>query len=296
MGDDWFSSIKQKSVLDDGKQSPLENYKFLESIWNHHNMETFRDFLKWYNNLDVKPFVKGVLNYCKMYWEKNIDVFKVAFSIPGLARLNLLNASEKKHAEFPLFDFSTKDIYRTIQDNIVGNFDKPCKRIVGYDANALYLYCIGQPMPVGYFIIRRESDKFKAEKMSKYWNMFIWMDWISDSKNCKILHKLNNNHEKRVGPFPVDGYDPITKTIYQYNGCYFHGHSCHLNQRMNSKEREKRFNKTKDCELYLTKQGYKVQSLWECEFFQLLKKTIPYKLLLIKTVRYFIKNTKIKLL
>lgn len=65
---------------------------------------------------------------------------------------------------------------------------------------------------------------------------------------------------------------------------------------MNSKEREKRFNKTKDCELYLTKQGYKVQSLWECEFFQLLKKTIPYKLLLIKTVRYFIKNTKIKLL
>lgn len=117
---------------------------------------------------------------------------------------------KKKHAEFPLFDFSTKDIYRTIQDNIVGNFDKPCKRIVGYDANALYLYCIGQPMPVGYFIIRRESDKFKAEKMSKYWNMFIWMDWISDSKNCKILHKLNNNHEKRVGPFPVDGYDPIT--------------------------------------------------------------------------------------
>lgn len=105
---------------------------------------------------------------------------------------------------------------------------------MGYDANALYLYCIGQPMPVGYFIIRRESDKFKAEKMSKYSNMFIWMDWISDSKNCKILHKLNNNHEKRVGPFPVDGYDPITKTIYQYNGCYFHGHSCHLNQRMNT--------------------------------------------------------------
>lgn len=37
-------------------------------------METFRDFLKGYNNLDVKPFVKGVLNYCKMYWKENIDV------------------------------------------------------------------------------------------------------------------------------------------------------------------------------------------------------------------------------
>lgn len=63
---------------------------------------------------------------------------------------------------------------------------------------------------------------------------------------------------------------------------------------MNSNEREKRFNKTKDCELYLTKQGYKVQSLWECEFFRLLKKTNPYKLLLIKTVRYFIKKYKNK--
>lgn len=103
MGNDWFSSIKQKSVLDDGKQSPLENYKFLESIWNHHNMETFRDFLKWYNNLDVKPFVKGVLNYCKMYWKENIDVFKVAFSIPGLARLNLFYASEKKNTLYSPF-------------------------------------------------------------------------------------------------------------------------------------------------------------------------------------------------
>lgn len=68
-------------------------------------METFRDFLKWYNNLNVKPFVKGVLNYCKMYWEKNIDVFKVAFSNPGLARLNLFNASEKKTRCIPPFRF-----------------------------------------------------------------------------------------------------------------------------------------------------------------------------------------------
>lgn len=149
-------------------------------------------------------------------------------------------------------------------------------------------------MPVGYFIIRRESDKFKAEKMSKYWNMFIWMDWISDSNNCKILHKLNNNHEKRVGPFPVDGYDPITKTIYQYNGCYFHGHSCHLNQRMNSNEREKRFNKTKDCELYLTKQGYKVRSLWECEFFRLLKKTKSLQVIADQNCPLFYKKYKNK--
>lgn len=163
-------------------------------------MKSFKDFLQWYNNLDVKPFVQGIINYCKLYWEKKIDIFKIAVSIPGIARLNLFNTSQKYGAIFPLFDFSTKDIYRSIQDNIVGgpsiiftryhksgetfirnNIDKPCGRIVGYDANALYLYCIGQPMPVGYFVIRRESNKFKAEKKTKYYNMYIWMNWLIET-------------------------------------------------------------------------------------------------------------------
>lgn len=74
-------------------------------------MEIFWDFLKWYNNLDVKFFVKGVFNYCKMYWEKNIDVFKVVFLILGLVRLNFFNVFEKKYVEFFLFDFFIKDIY-----------------------------------------------------------------------------------------------------------------------------------------------------------------------------------------
>lgn len=69
-------------------------------------------------------------------------------------------------------------------------------------------------MFVGYFIIWWECDGFKVEKMSKYWNMFIWMDWVSGFKNCKIFYKLNNNYEKCVGFFFVDGYDLIIKIIY----------------------------------------------------------------------------------
>lgn len=311
IGDAWFSTLKQKSILDDGKHSIEENYLFLEEIWNRFSMKSFKDFLQWYNNLDVKPFVQGIINYCKLYWEKKIDIFKIAVSIPGIARLNLFNTSQKCGAIFPLFDFSTKDIYRSIQDNIVGgpsiiftryhksgetfirnNIDKPCGRIVGYDANALYLYCIGQPMPVGYFVIRRESNKFKAEKKTKYYNMYIWMNWLIETHGYKILHKLNNNREKRIGPFPVDGYDPFTKTVYQYNGCYYHGHCCHLNRSMNSNERLKRFNKTKDCEKYLVDSGYKVQSIWECEFLQLLSKNKSLQHLLNKSTPNFYKKCK----
>lgn len=69
-----------------------------------------------YNHLS-----RGFLIIVKCTGRKTLMSLRLHFSIPGLARLNLFNASEKKkHAVFPLFDFSTKDIYRTIQDNIVG--------------------------------------------------------------------------------------------------------------------------------------------------------------------------------
>ena len=28
--------------------------------WNNNNMKTFKDFLEWYNNLDVIPFVEAI--------------------------------------------------------------------------------------------------------------------------------------------------------------------------------------------------------------------------------------------
>ena len=79
-------------------------------------------------------------------------------------------------AEFHLFNNKNKDIYKLFKDNIVGgpsiifnrhheagktfirnNPNKPCEQTVGYDANALYLWAIGQPMPSGYPLIQREK-------------------------------------------------------------------------------------------------------------------------------------------
>lgn len=38
-------------------------------------MSTFRDFLVWYNNLDVGPFVQAVQNLQKCYFDRDIDIF-----------------------------------------------------------------------------------------------------------------------------------------------------------------------------------------------------------------------------
>ena len=35
-------------------------------------MQTFRDFLVWYNNLDVQPFCEALEKMCSFWKEKNI--------------------------------------------------------------------------------------------------------------------------------------------------------------------------------------------------------------------------------
>ena len=38
-------------------------------------MTTLRDFLIYYNNLDVEPFVKGIENMQEFYKKNQIDIF-----------------------------------------------------------------------------------------------------------------------------------------------------------------------------------------------------------------------------
>ena len=48
-------------------------------------METLKDFLCWYNNLDVAPFLEAIEKQVQIYQSKGIDMFKHHISIPGIA-------------------------------------------------------------------------------------------------------------------------------------------------------------------------------------------------------------------
>ena len=48
------------------------------------------------------------------------------------------------------------------------------------------------------------------------------MAWIWEKKNIKILHARNSG-EVKVGEFFVDGFDPETNTVYNFDGDFFHG-------------------------------------------------------------------------
>ncbi len=83
-------------------------------------MSTFRDFLVWYNNLDVAPFVLAIQRLQKFYFDKGIDVFKTAISVPGIARQMLYKTAEEAGAEFSLIDQGNEELHQTIKQNIVG--------------------------------------------------------------------------------------------------------------------------------------------------------------------------------
>ena len=172
----FYSSLKDANISE-------EDYAFCQHVWTKQGMSTFRNFLSWYNNLDVGPFVQAVENLQKYYFERGIDLFKTSISVPGLARRLLFDSGRKAGASFALFDDANRDLYYTIKQNLTGgpsiifnrhqevgrtfirdNITKPCQKILGFDANALYLWSIDQKMPTGSFVRRRLEDDFKPQK------------------------------------------------------------------------------------------------------------------------------------
>ncbi len=276
----FYSSLKNEHISE-------ENYRYCQTVWRDMHMQTFRDFLTWYNNLDVQPFVTAVERLQSFYFGKGVDVFKTAISCPGIARQLLFKSARKEGAEFSLFDRSNKDLYQTVKDNIVGGpsiiftryhkagetlirGEKRCEKVLGYDANALYLWSIGQSMPEGIFVRRRAENFFKPEYRDHQLQAFHWLNYMNRYEDKQILHYRNNGKEKRVGIYPVDGFDPRENTVYQFHGCYFHGHQCRLTTSVNNEQwlsnRQAKYDKTASTTEYIKSKGFSVVEMWECDF------------------------------
>ena len=192
-----------------------------------------------------------------------------------------------KNANFALFDKTNEDLYRKVKQNICGgpsivftrsmnvgqrlkNGDQTCAKIFGFDANALYPYCLRRDMPCGAFVRRRECNGYRPEIQNKYLDMYVWLDKFSETRNIKIYHKLNSGKEHYVMGFFVDGV--CNNEVFEYHGCYYHGcRSCtnkvrHKKTEKWVKTQDARYNRTVLRKKYLESIGYKVHEMWECQF------------------------------
>jgi len=219
--EDFYSTLKDSNISS-------EEYQFCQQIWRDKNMSTFQDLLVWYNNLDVGPFVQAVENLQKIYFDRDIDVFKTSISVPGLARRMLFDNGRQAGALSALFNDANSDLSFTLKKNLTGgpsivfhrhhevgqtyirnDFTRPCQKIVGFDANALYLWSIDQQMPTGPFVRRRMEDRFKSKQRDRYTLMYDWMEYLNHSQGLHIQHKLNTGKKRRSVRIPSTNTTPI---------------------------------------------------------------------------------------
>ena len=69
-----------------------------------------------------------------------------------------------------------------------------------------------------------------------------WIEAIAEQTGRHIHHALCGHGGERQfsvesGKCKVDGYEPITKTVYEFNGCKWHGCPCQSNRTARDEER-----------------------------------------------------------
>ena len=127
-------------------------------------MESFKDFLMWYNNEDFVPTLEAMQKMIEFHHQKEIDMLKLGCTLPNLANICLHKSTDSKCYSFTESD---KDLLETIREGLVGGssivfarksvVDKTfirkstslCWSIVGIDASQLYPYSMCQSMPAG---------------------------------------------------------------------------------------------------------------------------------------------------
>lgn len=100
-----------------------------------------------------------------------------------------------------------------------------------------------------------------------------------------VEHQLGRTikREYKIGNKIVDGYDPVTNTVYEYNGCLWHGGygcDCNLNPHAVNPKNKMTFHelaeRTKKREDFLRMENFVIKTQTSCKFKEL-RKTPEYK-------------------
>ena len=271
--DPYYSILKQKTISN-------ENVDVCEKVYEEQNMKNFGDFVKYYNDLDVIGLVEGIQKMQKVYIDQKLDMFKDAVSLPKLAQKQIFRSLKEDY--FTLFSKKHSHIYKELRSGIVGGPSivftryqekgvtrikggQICQKLLGFDCNAMYLQCLGLDQCTGPYRLREKRLGFK--KHSRKDNNYLlysrkainWLKSIERERGIQIRTAESNPHgEKRIGNSYVDGYHD--NTIFEFLGCYFHGHNCNPKNKLEEWEpTQERLQKFRDM-------GFNVECMLECKW------------------------------
>ena len=184
----WYSKLKNEFTL------KLTEWKACKQTFREKGMKTFKDWVRYYNNLDVAPGLEALEKMRNFYTGKGIDIMKDAVSIPGVSLHYLLRGAIERKAELYA---PSKEAYEMLKEAVVGGPSlvftryhevgktrirshqypvpknekearaagaaKLCQNILGYDANALYLSTMLRDMPCGKERVVHYTDEYQID-------------------------------------------------------------------------------------------------------------------------------------
>ena len=111
---------------------------------------------------------------------------------------------------------------------------------------------------------RTYNTKSTQQPLARVWRRQLHVGYYLD------IQHAHNVGEIKIGRFLVDSFDVANRTVYEFNGCYFHGHDCEINQN-DYNERvgapmSVLYERTIQRKRYLEDRRFTVVDIWECEY------------------------------
>ena len=187
----WYSKLKGEYVL------TLKEYDDCHRIFKERGMQTFGDWLEYYNNLDVAPFLEALQKMKEFYTALGIDILKDAVSLPGVSEKYILRKTLQPRWGYkpPELYSPNKEAYAMLKAAVVGGpslvFTRKhvagetrirshqyedarlCRRILGYDANSLYPSTMMKEMPCGPGFVKSYDN---PEAYARVFPQFLWTE------------------------------------------------------------------------------------------------------------------------
>ena len=280
--------ILKKLKLKNRPLSAEDNYAELRNIWRSNNMQTFQDFLKWYNNKDVEPTREAMLKMIDFDHLQQVDLLKLGYTLPNLANRFLHSST---NATFFPFCEKDKDYdtyirkwltgrpsiiftrYAKVGETKIRESENMCKSIVGIDASQLYPFSMTKDMPTGLYTkweFNEDTSKFYPKRN---WRSFFEqqvIDYMQTTRpQCTIQSQFSHKKQKKNGSYFVDGFCSHCNTVFEAMGCYFHFCRCQEQKPLLFEDIEKGLKKRErdnDRRDYLERLGYTIVEIWECQW------------------------------
>ena len=176
----FYSSLKQENVLNaeyvrfclrhhvtESEVLALENrpktgrekYDELDQLWKDMGWTNFGEYREYHNLQDFVHFLSSIERYPTSIQSEGVDMMRDGISLPVLAKQML-----RSYVGYTsLYHIDSSFVYHTIHKSEVGGQsiiftrqnDEQHPYIKGFDANCLYLYCLGEGQFTGRCIVYR---------------------------------------------------------------------------------------------------------------------------------------------